>query len=534
MAGQLAEYGYHLLPDTAADSADLWLINSCTVKGPSQAAVGNLVSKARGSGKAVVVSGCVPQGDKNASELQGVSVLGVTQIDRVVEAVEETLKGNTVHMLAKKALPRLDLPKVRRNPQVEIIPLSTGCLGACTYCKTKHARGQLGSYAPEALLARARAAAADPWVREIWLSSEDTGAYGRDIGTNLPALLQALLAELPTDGTTMLRVGMTNPPYMREHLTAIAQALHHPACFAYLHIPVQSGSNAVLEAMNREYTVEEFEECCDALLASVPDLELATDIIAGFPGETDEDQEHTMRLLRKYRFRRTHISQFYPRPGTPAARMKRVPTAIVKKRSREITAEVDSWRDAYVGMVGRRERCCVVDVAADGTSLVAHPKSYTQVLTGPDAPDGSGNLMGCVVEVEIVSADRWSVHVIVKEVVFRPPSTTTTTTTTLIPSAGTTTKKDRIKNTADAVKGETSTMTAVPVLSSSTPGPSSALSVAQKEREGEDSQHHTSTTATTGNSSSNEMEDAMQMIIWLSIIFGMASVLLSNIYALFQ
>ena len=421
MSGQLAEYGYDLVDDSNAALADLWLINSCTVKGPSQSAVGNLVTRARQSGKHIVVSGCVPQGDRKASELEGVTVLGVTQIDRVVEAVEETLKGNTVQLLTKKALPRLDLPKVRRNKHVEIIPLSTGCLGACTYCKTKHARGQLGSYAPEALIERVRAAVEDPLVREIWLSSEDTGAYGRDIGTNLPDLLRAMLKEIPQDGSTMLRVGMTNPPFILEHLAAISEQLKHPACFAYLHIPVQSGSDAVLLGMNREYTVAEFEKVCDDLLIAVPELELATDIIAGFPGERPEDHLDTLRLLRKYRFPHCHISQFYPRPGTPAARMKRVPTDVVKARSREITIEVDSWRNAYDHLVGTIQQCCVVDIAADKTSLVGHTKTYAQVLLQPEALDGSGNLMGCVVKVKIISASRWSVKGEVLEVVYRPP-----------------------------------------------------------------------------------------------------------------
>jgi threonylcarbamoyladenosine tRNA methylthiotransferase CDKAL1 len=421
MAGQLQEYGYNLVNDINADTADLWLINSCTVKGPSQSAVGNLVSKAKDKGKAVLVSGCVPQGDRKATELQGISVLGVTQIDRVVEAVEETLKGNTVQLLAKKALPRLDLPKVRRNPQVEIIPLSTGCLGACTYCKTKHARGELGSYAAEALVARARDAVADPLVREIWLSSEDTGAWGRDLGRSLPELLREMLAVLPQDGTTMLRVGMTNPPYILEHLKEIAELLRHPACFEYLHVPVQSGSDAVLLGMNREYTVAEFERVCDELLAHVPEIELATDIIAGFPNEGPEDHAATLSLLRKYRFPHCHISQFYPRPGTPAARMKRVPTDVVKARSREISIEVDSWTDAYTKLIGTVHRCCIVDTAADGVSLVGHNKTYAQVLLPAEAPDGSGNLMGCVVEAKILSASRWSVKGKVLKVLYRPP-----------------------------------------------------------------------------------------------------------------
>ena len=449
MAGQLDEYGYRLVDDegwvlistmrshaltltltrasrfalrslASRDEADLWLINSCTVKGPSQQAVGNLVKKAREQDIAVVVSGCVPQGQKDAKELDGVSLLGVTQIDRVVEICEETLRGNTVKLLKKKALPRLDLPKIRKNPYVEIVPLSTGCLGACTYCKTKHARGDLGSYPMDALVSRVRTAVADPLVREIWLSSEDTGAYGRDIQSSLPVLLDALIAELPADGRTMLRVGMTNPPFILEHLEAVARALNHPLVFSYLHVPVQSGSDKVLEGMNREYTRAEFERVCDVLLDRVEGMELATDIISGFPGETDQDHEETMSLIRKYRFPHCHLSSFYPRPGTPAARMKRIDTKIVKVRTREISKEIDSWTDVYDGLVGRRLTCTVVDTAADKVSLVGHSKSYAQILLSPEAPDGSGNILGCVVEAEITWAGRWSCKGTVVRVVHRP------------------------------------------------------------------------------------------------------------------
>ncbi len=142
-------------------------------------------------------------------------MIGVTQIDRVVEVVEEALKGHNVKLLAKKDLPILDLPKIRKNQFVEIIPLSTGCLGSCTYCKTRHARGKLGSYDPDAIVQRAKQAI-DDGVVEIWLTSEDTGAYGRDIDSSIPALLKKIIAIMPKH--TMLRVGMTNPPYILEHL----------------------------------------------------------------------------------------------------------------------------------------------------------------------------------------------------------------------------------------------------------------------------------------------------------------------------
>ena len=222
----------------------------------------SLVQNAKALKKPVIVSGCVPQGDRNIKGLEDVSVIGVTQIDRVVEVVEEALKGHNVKLLAKKELPLLDLPKIRKNQFVEIIPLSTGCLGSCTYCKTRHARGKLGSYDPNAIVDRVRQAV-EEGVIEIWLTSEDTGAYGRDIGTSLPELLKKIIDVMPAP--TMLRVGMTNPPYILEHLDSMADILNHPRVYSFLHVPVQSGSNNVLDKMNREYLIEEFNEVCDFL-----------------------------------------------------------------------------------------------------------------------------------------------------------------------------------------------------------------------------------------------------------------------------
>lgn len=201
----------------------------------------------------------------------------------------------------------------------------------------------------------------------------------------------------------MLRIGMRNPPYILKHLERIAAILNQPCVYSFLHVPVQSGSDNVLRGMNREYTVGDFKKVADTLLRLVPDLHLATDIICGFPGETVEDFEATMALVREYKFPQLHISQFYPRPGTPAARMKRVPTAEVKNRSRELTSLFESF-NPYSGMEGRMERVWITDVASDRIHLVGHTKSYVQVLL-PESP----GLMGSSVDVKITSVQRWSV-----------------------------------------------------------------------------------------------------------------------------
>jgi len=377
MEGILTSYGFRITENP--NDANIWLLNSCTVKDPSQAAFMHLVRKAKEKNFPVVVAGCVSQADRKLPGLEDVSIVGITQIDRIVEAIEQTLQGNTVKMLAKKALPSLDLPKVRRNPLIEIIPLSTGCLGSCTYCKTRQARGKLGSYALEAIVSRARKAIVEDAVAEIWLSSEDTGAYGRDIGTDIGQLLKSLISILPTgagvlcpsirsedavphtypstdvglqsEGGTMLRIGMTNPPYILEHLAVIAEILRHPSVYSFLHIPVQAASNKVLLGMNREYTVEEFRTVADYLIAHVPGITIATDIICGFPNEDEDDFLQTMELIKHYKFAITNISQFYPRPGTPAAKMKRIATNIVKDRSRRLTKLFESFTP-YVDLVG--------------------------------------------------------------------------------------------------------------------------------------------------------------------------------------
>jgi threonylcarbamoyladenosine tRNA methylthiotransferase CDKAL1 len=216
MAGQLASEGFELTDNKA--EADVWVLNSCTVKNPSQDTFVNAIKDGREMfGVPVVVTGCVPQGQKNHKEWKDLSMIGVQQIDRVAEVVEQAINGNVVQIMDTKKTggAALDLPKIRKNELIEIIPINTGCLNQCTYCKTKHARGNLRSYPPAEILARVDQVLAQG-IKEIWLTSEDTGTYGRDIGHSLPDLLWRIAEKLPMG--VMLRVGMTNPPYILEYL----------------------------------------------------------------------------------------------------------------------------------------------------------------------------------------------------------------------------------------------------------------------------------------------------------------------------
>jgi threonylcarbamoyladenosine tRNA methylthiotransferase CDKAL1 len=412
MAGQLAEHGYRITDNFQV--ADCYVINSCTVKNPSEEHFVTMLRKAKQTGKPVVVAGCVPQGDQSNLEWSDVSVVGVRQIDRVTEVVTEALRGNTVRLFSDDTakeprrsqsldhLPSLSIPKIRRNRFIEIIPINVGCLNNCTYCKTKHARGDLKSWSVADIVTRVRQVCAEGLVKEIRLTSEDVGAYGIDIGTNIVELLRAIL--LVVEGThIMLRIGMSNPPYLLRHVDEVAQLLLHPNCYEFVHIPVQSGDNAILDVMKREYTVEEFLVCVNRIMAAVPGVSIGTDIICAFPGEGDAEWANTLSLVRRVKFPILNISRFYPRRGTPAAAMKQIPSDVAKRRTAEITALYNSYQ-TYDHLVGTVHTVCLLEVAHDKHHLVGHTKSYVQVLVDPASAS-----LGEQVTVRIVGASKYSV-----------------------------------------------------------------------------------------------------------------------------
>jgi len=377
MLGQLKDYGYNLV--NTLEDCDVCIVNSCTVKTPSESRGLHLLSEATASDKKVVLTGCVPSGDKSlVRKLPHVSMLHVTQLDRIVEVVEETSKGHVVTLLDKKAdgLPSLALPKVRQDNLTEIITINAGCLNGCTYCKTRLARGTVISYPIDVIIERALQAVSEG-VCHIELASEDMGAYGADIGSNIGELLLRLSDSLPPG--VMLRTGMTNPPHIMKHIDAVVEALQRPNVYSFMHIPVQSGSNAVLKSMKREYTVDQFLHLVERLRSAVPDIYLLTDIICGFPGETDDDWAETMNFVRKCNFHGIYSSRFFAREGTPAAKMKQLPHRVTKQRYKELSAFA-SANNRNERLVGCTERVWFAGTDAKRGQTLGRTKTFAKVL----------------------------------------------------------------------------------------------------------------------------------------------------------
>ena len=187
MAGLLAEAGHQIVQKEI--QADLIIINTCTVKTPTEHSMLSRIAQLKKGRKKIVVAGCIPQTDPE--KLKGVSIIGTSQISRIAEVVNATLEGKITSLTSPSSASNLLSPKIRKNPLIEIIPISTGCLGACSFCKTKAARGHLKSHPVKEIVQQVRNATSSG-AKEIWLTSQDTACYGFDIKTNVADLLKEI------------------------------------------------------------------------------------------------------------------------------------------------------------------------------------------------------------------------------------------------------------------------------------------------------------------------------------------------------
>lgn len=395
------------------DAADLIIYNTCTVKNPSDDKFFTLLKR---TDKPVVLAGCIPQSQRNDSWLKNYSAIGVDVLDSIVEVVTQTLNGNVIHRLDKKlTFDNRILPQIRKNSFIAIIPILQGCLGSCTYCKTKHARGHLKSYPKKVIIDQIRKAKADG-IKEVWLVSEDNGAYGKDIGSSLPELLREIADVALSNSTSlssdnsilhsdsrpplMLRLGMLNPEYAFEYKEELTDVMKLDCFYKFLHIPIQCANDKVLVDMVRPYTVKEFTESFDYIKENIPDITLATDIICGFPTESKEDFEDTMFFMKKQNFNVVNISKFYPRPRTPAAKMKLIPTIEVKRRSKELSDwfSTVNYNEEYLG---KSVLALFTEKGSIHGSFIGKTKNYRNVIVKSDV-----DILGKELTVKIESTTR--------------------------------------------------------------------------------------------------------------------------------
>ncbi|MBS3055263.1 MAG: tRNA (N(6)-L-threonylcarbamoyladenosine(37)-C(2))-methylthiotransferase [Candidatus Aenigmarchaeota archaeon] len=332
MSGILKENGFELVK-TEAES-DLNIINTCIVKTPTEQKMIHRIKKMTKTNKPLVVAGCMTKTEQSVIEEINpqASLIAPNSAHEILETVNNTLDGHRIVTLASPSTPKINLPKVSTQPFVSIIQILNGCTSRCTFCQTKFARGELFSYPLDLIIKEVREAK-NSGFREIWLTSQDNSCYGLENGINLSVLLEEIGK---VGGDFFVRVGMMNPLHLKKFLPRLVESYNNEKIFKFLHLPLQSASDSVLRSMRRGYSVKDFLYFVDSFREKIPEICLSTDIIVGYPTESDGDFKKTVDLVKKVRPDVTNISKFWPRMGTEAAKMPQIDRKNINKRTQKL------------------------------------------------------------------------------------------------------------------------------------------------------------------------------------------------------
>lgn len=331
--------------------AEVIIMNTCTVKGATQNRITYRLSKLESQGKKMLVTGCMAGANSDIIEkyAPSASIARIQNIAEMPEAVKSASRGERQLLLEQRKTDRISFYNAPGSV-IAKIPLSDGCLSSCSFCETKFARGALNSFSEQGIL-NAISYSVRKGSKELELTAQDTGAYGIDKGTNIAKLLKKACM---IDGDFMIRVGMLNPEHLGKYIEELVEAMQDEHVYKFMHLPLQSGSNRVLASMRRGYTIEKYLDYIKQIREQVKGITIETDIIVGFPGETEDDFEATVKALEEFKPEVTNISKFTARPHASASKMEQLPDRIIKDRSAELSRIVRSIQaSTNKSMVGK-------------------------------------------------------------------------------------------------------------------------------------------------------------------------------------
>lgn len=375
-----AQITFELPENLPGNAPDAIYLNVCTVKGNAGAL--KLLRKALETFPEVPIhiTGCAPKDFRE-------------EVRKITDKVAFTSLAEIAAQQKADMQPIKSVPgTLRESPYIGIVNIEEGCLDACAFCSTHLVKGRLRSYAPEGIVGQVKRLV-DDGCTEIQLTGQDCACYGFDIGTDLATLTQSILAHVP--GDYRMRLGMGNPRHMTQYAESLFECFQDERLYKFIHIPVQSGSDSVLRAMNRRHTASDFRCLAEEFNTRFPLATLSTDLIVGFPGESERDFEATLQLLRDTRPTVANITRFVARPGTAAARMEadaalRVPDSVKHERSAVLAAafqEIAQQNNA--AWIGRECRVTAEKAGHRSGTSIARNEAYRPVALAGDIPAGT-------------------------------------------------------------------------------------------------------------------------------------------------
>ncbi len=379
----LLEQGH--LP-SALGEADAVIVNTCAVTEKTENKMLRRLRQLQGN--RLVIGGCLsaalPESLRQISCKGRMGLLNTAAAEKIAELFAGPCSGELIPAWQQSS------PFSASGDQIPqdlcgIVNIAEGCSGGCSYCIVRAARGKLVSRKPEEVVREVQKLVGSGMV-EIQIAAQDTSAYGQDIGSTLPELLERV-TEVP--GRFKVRLGMMNPDTIRPIKRELIRAIQNPKVYRFLHLPVQSGSDRVLDAMGRRYSQADFLDIVNDFRAAITDLTLITDAIVGFPAETESDFRQTLDLIAHLQPDKVNVTRFSRRPGTRASNLCDMPDRIKKNRSRELTRlwqEIAGARNRrYMGQVLE----ALVTECGRGSTMKARSANYAGivVLGAPDLGD---------------------------------------------------------------------------------------------------------------------------------------------------
>ncbi len=414
----LAADGYSATDDIA--EADLVILNTCHIREKAAEKVYSELGrvratridrKRRGLDTLVAVTGCVAQAEgaeivRRAPVVD--LVVGPQSYHRMPQLLEQVTRTGTAAVETEflgeekfETLPARRSELQRKRAPAAFLTVQEGCDKFCTFCVVPYTRGAELSRPVEALLTEARQLVAQG-VREITLLGQNVNAYHGEDATGASTSLARLIERLASiPELERIRYTTSHPRDMTDDLIAVHAS--EPKLMPYLHLPFQAGADRILATMNRKHTAEDYLRLVDRIRRARPDIALSTDIIVGFPGETEDEFNQTLDLVREVGFAQAYSFKYSPRPGTPAAGMgDQVPDDVGLSRLHRLQAVLEQQQAAFNRSLVGRTLPVLFDRTGRRDGQVLGRSPYLQVVHA----EGASELLGRIIPVEIVSAGQ--------------------------------------------------------------------------------------------------------------------------------
>ncbi len=411
IAGLLEKEG--LKPAQTADEADIIVVNTCSVRESAEnhiyGYIGNLKAKKTiDPNTIIVVCGCMAQNQSSAERLKSKArhvdiILGTFQLAMLPKLLKEVKLGSKT--LSQRAGDtsdlQMDLPIIRGNKQQAQINIIYGCNNFCTYCIVPYVRGRERSRLSEYILAEAKEAAKEGF-KEIMLLGQNVNSYGKDLPqkTSFAQLLQELHK---IQGIERIRYMTSHPKDFDKNLLNTIKEL--PKICRHFHLPVQAGTDKLLKLMNRGYSISYYKDLIKEIKSNFPAASITTDLIVGFPGETEEDFQATLAFLKDCELDMAYTFLYSKRSGTPAAEMPNQLATEVKKSRLQALMQVQNEISLKINqkLIGEELPVLVEGPSKKNPALFNGRTNTNKIVLFP----GNKNMIGQIIPVKITATKTW-------------------------------------------------------------------------------------------------------------------------------